>query len=256
MKKIITITISLLLVFSMLYLSSCNSVLQKLGFVEEKPSEVSTLAGKTPKELIKDTGDKLDGITNYTMNTKQSISYVYDGQIGQASTYSIIKSDGNNSYMLIESNGSNMEVWYVDGMCYISSQGQKVKTPLSIEQYKEQFLNSNLSLESLIDVEDAEFDSMVFKAKGDYWTLTFTIDKQIIEDIYKEFISGVTFNGDISFTWYFDDDGNLVKISNSFEYTASGINMKCNSVSTYDLTPVQISPPDDANSYTLDNSII
>ena len=259
MKKIITITLTILLLFSMLCLSSCDSILQKIGLVDEKPSEVATVAGKTPKELMQTTTEVLNNTTNYTSKTKQVISYSSNGQVGQSFTNTTIKSDGNNSYILVDTNGyTSMEVWYVDGMCYISTQGQKVKAPLSIEEYKEHILESNVTLESLIDPEDAQFDNAVFKAKGDYWTITFSVDSEIMEKIYQDVfgITGITFDGDINFTWYFDDDGNLIKNATAFDYTMNGIKMKSESVVTYDFAPVTISPPDDANSFTLDNSIV
>ena len=102
---------------------------------------------------------------------------------------------------------------------------------------------------NLVNIPDEQFENKMFKKQGDLWTIKLSVDSSLMTEYFSSLGTEVTFKGDINYTFYFDQDGNLDKLAYSFDYIISGVEAHAETLTTFDLTPVKVNPPEDAESF-------
>ena len=252
MKKIISLLLALTLALSLLALTSCNK-----GDDDDNGSNNSntatTLAGKTPEELYEISKTKLEEATNYSVNASQVIKMTYNGEEITTNQTVICTVSGDNSYSKIYSDmaGMNMEVWYVDGMLYSSLAGIKTKAPMDKDAFMEEYMGADASENTLLDIPESWFKDIKFEKEDTKWVLNFVITAEKYNEILDNADIGGEITGDVICKIYFDNEGNIEKMITTFDMTTMGVTAHCDSVAYITIGNATVTPPADADSYTL-----
>ena len=251
MKKIISLLLALTLAFSMLALVSCNSSDDDSN---GGGKTVEKLAGKTPEELYELSRTKLAAATSYSVDSQQVITMSSAGESMTMNQTVVTKVNGNDSYMKSNNDtesSANMEVWYVDGMIYSSMLGMKIKAEMDKDAYMEEYMGTDPSETTLLDIPESWFENIKFEKEGDKWVLKFVVSGAKYTEVFENVGLGGEITGDVIYKLYFDGEGNIEKMSTVFDMTMMGIQAHCDSVSYIKLENVTITPPADADSYQL-----
>ena len=276
MKKLLSLLLALTLVFSVFALSSCN----KDDSDDKNDSSnnngnnngndngndnnggnnngtgnitAETLAGKTPEQLYELSQTKLAEATSYSINATQVITMVYGSEEMAINQTVISTVNGDNTYSKVYSDMGlmDMEVWYVDGMLYSSMGGTKVKAPMDKDAFMEEYMGTDASEETLLDIPTSWFSNVKFEKEDTKWVLNFVISGDKYNEMFDNIDLGGEIVGDVIYKLYFDDDGNIEKMVTIFDMSIEGVNAHCDSVSYITIGNVTVTPPADADSYTL-----
>ena len=252
MKKIISLLLALTLAFSLLALSSCDRG-DDDDNVGGDPNVRETLAGKTPEQLYELSKAKLSEATSYSLNSTQVIKMTYEGEEMTMNQTVISTVNGDNSYSKLYSDMAvmDMEVWYVDGMLYSSMEGMKVKAPMDKDAYMEEYMGTDAGEETLFDIPTSWFNDVKFEKEDTKWVLNFLVSAEKYNEILDSSELGGEITGDVVCKIYFDADGNIEKMIVTFDMTIMGVSAHCDSVSYITIGNVTVTPPADADSYTL-----
>lgn len=249
MKRILTFLLCIALAVSMLGLVSCTGA---DGDTKEK------LAGKTPEELYEASQQKLKDAESYYVSSTQDIVMTM-GEGASMTMQQLVESkvNGDDSYMKTNNNLSdelNMEAWYVDGVVYTNSFGQKVKANITKDRFMEQYMGADPSENTLLDIPESWFEDVKFEKSGEDWVLNFVVSGEKYTEVYENAgLTGATITGNVDYKIYFDNDGNIEKLVASFDMNVDGVNAHCESVSLITIGEVEINPPADADTYRLVN---
>ncbi len=215
-----------------------------------------TLNGKTPDELYEISQTKLKEATSfYVKSTQDIVMYATNGEQTQTFTITQLvesKVDGDNSYVKTSNNmddSLNMEAWYVDGVVYGNTAGQKIKVNITKQEYMEQYMGTDPSESTLLDIPESWFENVKFENEDGVWALNFIVSGEKYTEYYENIGLAGEINGDITYKIIFDEDGNMQKITTSFDMTISGVSAHCDSVSIVTIGDVEVTPPADADSY-------
>ncbi len=249
MKRILSLLLALTLAFSVFALVSCNK-----GGDDDSGNagagKIETLAGKTPEELYEVSKTKLAEATSYSVSTTQVITM--EG-ITMNQT-AISKVDGDNSYVEMTNDTTpitNMKVWYVDGMMYMDTYSGKSKCEYSKEQYMEEYMGADPSESTLLDIPESWFTDVKFEKEGESWVLNFVISAAKYNELLDNLSLNGTISGDVVYKLYFDNNGNMTKLTTAFDMVVSGFTAHCDQVSYITVESVNVTVPADADSYQL-----
>ncbi|MBQ7778943.1 MAG: hypothetical protein IJ404_00465 [Clostridia bacterium] len=244
MKKLLLILLALTLAFSSFSLVSCDK--------EDGKKFIETLKGKTPEEIYELSRTKLKDATSYSVTASQVITMTANGQTLTMNQSVISKINGDNSYVKMTNDytsSANMEAWYVDGIVYSSMAGVKAKAEISKEKFMEEYMNTDPSESTLLDIPESWFADIKFEADGKGWALNFVVDGEKWSEVLGNVGLGGTISGNVNYKLHFDDDGNIEKLTTTFDMTVSGVKASCVSESIIKIENVTITPPEDADSY-------
>ncbi len=245
MKKILLILLALTLAFSSLGLVSCDKE-------EDGANFVATLNGKTPKELYELSRGILQEATSYSVTASQVITMTANGQKLTMNQTAISKLNGDNSYMKMTNDfvsDANMEAWYVDGIVYSSMAGVKAKAEITKEEYMQNYMNTDPSETTLLDIPESWFKDIKFKEEKDGWSLNFVVDGTKYTELFGNLGLNASVSGNVKYTLFFDEDGNVEKLNSVFDANVSGVKAHYVTESIIKIEPVTITPPADADSY-------
>ena len=245
MKRIISLLLALTLVLSMLALVSCKG-----SNNDNDGNTVEALAGKTPRELYELSKEKLAATAKYSIISEQVIT-VSDVTVNQTVTR---KLDGDNCYFETYNDtatDANMKIWYVDGIMYMDTSQGKSKCEYTKEQYMEDYMEEDPSESTLLDIPESWFVDVKFEKEGESWVLNLVISAAKYNELLANTNLGSTINGDVVYKVYFDTDGNMGKITTSFDMTVSGSDAHCDQVSFVTFDDFTVTAPDGAENYQL-----
>lgn len=245
MKRIISLLLALTLVLSMLALVSCKG-----GDNDNDNNTVETLAGKTPRELYEFYKEQLAVATKYYVSTAQVIT-VSDVTANQTI---INKLDGDNCYVEMHNDtttAANMKIWYVDGIMYMDTSLGKSKCEYTKEQYLADYMDDDPSENTLLNIPESWFRDVKFEKENETWVLNFVISASKYNELFDNINIGGSINGNVVYKVYFDTNGNMNKVTTSFDMTVSGSSAHCDQVSLITFDDVTITAPSDADSYQL-----
>lgn len=244
MKKLFIVLLALTLAFASFSLVSCDK--------EDGSKFVETLSGKTPEELYELSQAKLKEATSYSITSSQVITMTAGGQKVTMNQSVVTKINGDNSYVKATNDftpDANMESWYVDGIVYAAMNGVKNKAEISKEVYMKEYMNADPSESTLLDIPESWFKNIKFKQEGKDWVLVFDVDGSKWTETLGNIGLGGTIDGNVKYKMYFDDNGNIGKLTTTFSMTVSGVKATCVSESIIKIENVTITPPADADSY-------
>ena len=252
MKRILTFMLCIALAVSMLGLVSCTDALGGGGDVKEK------LAGKTPEELYAASQQKLKDAESYYVSATQDIVMTM-GEGASMTIQQLVESkvNGDDSYLKTKNDLSsefNIEAWYVDGVVYSNSFGQKVKASITKDKFMQDYMGADPSESTLLDIPESWFEDVKFEKADEGWVLNFVVSGEKYTQVYKNTgLTGATIIGNVDYKIYFDNDGNIEKLAASIDMLVDGITAHCDSVSIITIGEVEINPPADADTYRLVN---
>ena len=238
------------MLFSVFALVSCNSSDDDDG----SKKTVEKLAGKTPEELYELSRTKLAEATSYSVDSTQVITMTAGTESMTMNQSVISKIDGNNSYIKTNNDMeslANIEVWYIDGMLYGSLYGQKIKAEMDKEAFMQEYMDTDPSESTLLDIPESWFENIKFEKDGDSWVLKFVVSGAKYTEVFENVGFGGEISGNVKYNLYFDNEGNIQKMTTVFDMTMDGIQAHCDSVSYITIEQVTITPPEDADSYQL-----
>jgi len=246
MKKIISLALTLVLMFSVFALVSCNGGDNTDDTLNAQTAE--TLAGKTPEQLYEASQEKLKEATEYSITTTQVIT-----MSGMTMNQTVInKISGDNCYVKMTNDTTpmtNMEVWYVNGMMYMNLYNGKIKGEYDKEQYMQEYMGKDPSESTLLDIPESWYKDIQFKKDGDAWMLEFVISAEKYNELFENIDLGGSIAGDVVYKLYFDTEGNMDKLTTSFDMTVQGVSAHCDQVSNIVVENVTVTAPADADSY-------
>ncbi len=245
MKKILLILLALTLAFSSLALVSCDKE-------EDGANFVATLNGKTPKELYELSREALREAKSYSVTASQVITMTANGQKLTINQTVISKLNGDNSYMKATNDyvsDANMEAWYVDGIVYSSMAGVKAKAEITMEEYMQNYMGKDPSESTLLNIPESWFKDIKFREEKYGWSLNFVVDGTKYTEFFGNLGLNVSVSGNVKYTIFFDEDGNVEKLNSVFDANASGVKAHYVTESIIKIEPVTITPPADADSY-------
>ena len=251
MKRILTFLLCIALAVSMLGLVSCTDA---LGGGNENGDTMEKLAGKTPEQLYAASQQKLKEAESFYVSATQDIVMTM-GEGASMTIHQLVESkvNGDNSYMKTKNDLSsefNIEAWYVDGVVYANTFGQKVKASLSKEKFMQDYMGADPSESTLLDIPESWFENVKFEKADEGWVLNFVVSGEKYTQVYENSgLTGATIIGNVDHKIYFDNDGNLQKFVASFDINVDGVNAHCDSVSLITIADVEIAPPADADTY-------
>ena len=247
MKKIFTLLLCVALLASMLSLVSCQQD------IDDGPKYSETLNGKTPEELYEFSQEKLKQATSYSVQTTQVIEMTYGGESYTMNQTVESKVNGDNSYSKSNNDMDSMasfESWYVDGICYTKMYGYKFKTAISKDEYMEEYMEVDPSESTLLDIPESWFENVKFEKVGNDNVLKFVVSGDKYTELFGNLgLGSITIVGNVDYSIYFDDAGNLNKLVSIFDMMVEGVSAHCESVSIITIGAVTITPPPDASSY-------
>ena len=241
MKKIISLFLAAIMVASTLCLTSCG-----------EDDGVATLAGKTPEELYTLSQEKLADAASYTINSTQVIKMSAQGQSMTFNQEVVTEINGDETHLKTSNDldsSMNMEVWYVDGVVYSSMLGIKAKATVDKEAFMQEYMDKDPSESTLLDIPESWYKNVKFEASGDDWFVKFTISGDKYTEYFADTGLGGTVKGDVTHKVFFDDEGNLEKITTFVTLDIEGITTTVESTSTVTIGDVTITAPADADSY-------
>lgn len=245
MKRFISLLLALTLVLSILALVSCKG-----DDNDNDNNTVKTLAGKTPAELYELSKEKLDSATKYSVHTTQLIT-ISGKTVNQTITNKV---DIDNSYVEMYNDtttDANMKVWYVDGIMYMDTSLGKSKCEYSKEQYIEDYIEDNPSESTFLDIPESWFSGVKFEKENEVWVLNLVISASKYNELLDNINLDGSITGDVVYKVYFDTDGNINKITTSFDMNVSGTLAHCDQTSYVTFDDVTVTAPADADSYQL-----
>ena len=246
MKKILSLLLCALLMFTMLGLVSCG------GDEGDGSGAIETLNGKTPEQLYQAALDKVAGLTNYTMVATQVIS---GGGMTINQTVSA-KMDGIDVYVktVNDMNSSgNMECWYVDEMFYTIASGVKAKAAISYDKFTSEYMPEGATGEgALMNIPASWFVDTSFHQDGDLYYIEFIVSGEEYLQYFESTSLGAYVQGvdDISYKVYFDKDGNLGDVVTELDMVSEGVEFHIVSTSTFsDINSTVITLPENTDSF-------
>ena len=245
MKRISAFILALIMIASLVALCSCSNATLDPTETESPTEEgaVTTLAGKTPKELYDYTKTALTA-ENYTINVKMTESVNFsDEPIAQVMEY-VYAVNGNNAYTSYTVDGGSREDrCYVDGTAYISAGANKNKGVYDKDTFKATYILKPVAMFLPLD-EEIFADAKFVNNDGIY-----ELELFISPDKYLEMASE-TIARDAVYKLYFDAEGQFKSFELSVVYAASnGVTIDFDRVYTYTPSSDVISAPADADSY-------
>ena len=252
MKKILSLLLCALLMFTMLGLVSCDDEETAGSQSGDGDDAIETLGGKTPEQLYQAALDKVAGLTNYTMVATQVIS---GGGMTMNQTVSA-KMDGINVYVKSENDteaSSNMECWYVDEMLYAIASGVKVKAAISYEKFTSEYMPEGATSEgALMNIPASWFVDTSFHQDGDIYYIEFIVSGEEYLEYFESTSLGAYVQGvdDISYKVYFDKDGNLGDVVTELDMVTQGVSFHVVSTSTFsNINSTTITLPENTDSF-------
>ena len=205
---------------------------------QNKEEKIETISGKNARGIVKAFFEEYSTITSVDVITDR-FAFVDGVGIEERDE---LKINGDDYYCLAKrNNGAEvMEMWCVDGMTYVNSQGQKIKAQIDIEDYLgvklSDILTSTVPAE-LPDIYHAKLNrSQIYKAGYTYY---FSIEISA-DEAYE--MSGVYVG--CTETYYCNSEGRIKCIITECT-DGSSTKVEFNSYGKY----VEITPPQDADSY-------
>jgi len=249
MKRILALILCIAL--SMLALVSCT---------EGDVNTLEKLDGKTPEELYEVAQEKLKEAKSYYVKSTQEIvmSMTIGDQTQTVNMSQLVESklDGDNYYLKTKNEnpwGENLDIeaWYIDGVVYYDAfGGEKFKASISKEDYMENYLKVDPSESTLLDIPESWFENINFEKEGDLWVLKFVVSGEKFSEVYENAgMEGSVISGDVDYRMYFDKDGNIQKLVNSFDMEISGFTAHCDSVSLITIEEVEVTAPANASEF-------
>ena len=274
MKKLISLLLMLALLISSLALVSCDefdSDADKEGSSvknpsnsdddddeessSKKPKTKETLADKTPEELYELAMEKLEDTDEFSITSTQLITINYEGQSLDMTQTMIQKFNGDDGYVkTMSDNTLNYETWYVDGVSYVNMEGYKIKCALSKEDYMEQYMEADPQESTLLDIPESWFTDIKFTKSGSDWVLKFDVDADQLNNLLGNIgMEYGTIDDDVIYRVFFDDEGNMKKVTMEFDMTiemyGETYTAHCTTDSIVVIENVTIELPDDAHLY-------
>ena len=248
MKRILTFLLCIALAVSMLGLVSCS---------DEDAKTVEKLDGKTPEELYEFSQQKLKEAKAYHVLSTQDIviSATVNGETESMTMKQTVESkiNGDNSYVKTsnsEESSASMEAWYVDGVVYTTVAGAKIKKEISKDKYMQQYMGTDPSESTLLDIPESWFKDIKFEKEENSWVINFTVSGEKYTEAFGNIgLDSASINGDVSYKIYFDKNGNIEKLAASFDMQVYGASAHCDSISTITIGDVEVTAPEDADSY-------
>ena len=249
MKKIASFILAVILAFSALTLVSCGGDDSSNGDVLDK------LAGKAPDELYEITKTALKSASKYSISSTQVTIVDPDNDAWAFETNVIGAYDGEKVYAKMTNDqdpDDTMEIWYVDGMAYVSREDGKTKSEISKTEFTSLYTRGLPTENALLDIPKSWFDGLKFERyEEEDWMVTVTVSaQQYIEEFGAPETDG-TMTGDVVYKILFDGEGNVKSVCTSFDMKIGAIDAHCDIISEIVLNNVSVSAPEDASSYVL-----
>ncbi len=272
MKLTKIIALLLALMMCIIPLTSCDVLDQIFGGTDDdggdngddggNENDDTKLNGKTAQQAYLEMCAAFNSSTNYTTSTVQDITMVIS-IMGQTQTQEqrqtiIAKLCGEDQYMKTEAPSNNMEIYYVDGVMYTTTEGVKAKATISLDAYMEHYGMGNTAETMFPEFSAETLEDLVFKKSGEYYTVDFSMTGTeyvaIVGDMFSDSLGGEVEYRTVEYKLYFDADGVLKKYDCTLDYSIeiSGVTVDATAVSVSEVTlgnVTEILPPDDASSY-------
>jgi len=270
MKRIFAMLLSVVLVFSLAFMTSCGD-----DGNDGADGSLERLAGKTPEELYDASAAALAMAGSYEVISENDI--VMDMSVSGQEVFVVMKQsatskiNGEDTYMKSTSTSemitmgqttplgdvAPMEVWYIDGICYSYMMGVKAKAAVDKEQFAQKYMGKDPKESTLLDLPESWFEDIKFDLADDGYVLNMVVSgeeyTQFIGNVYEELGYDLAIDGDVDYKIFFDKDGNLTKITADFNmiYNIQGTSgtAKCNSVSKVSLKDVTVEAPANADEF-------
>lgn len=270
MKRIFAMLLSVVLVFSLAFMTSCGD-----DGNDGADGSLERLVGKTPEELYDASVEALSMAGSYEVTTENDI--IMDMSVSGQEVFVVMKQsatskiNGDDTYMKSTSTSemitmgqitplgdvAPMEVWYVDGICYSYMMGVKAKAAVDKEQFAQEYMGKDPKESTLLDLPESWFKDIKFDLADDGYVLNMVVSgeeyTQFIGNVYEELGYDLAIDGDVDYKIFFDKDGNLTKITADFNmiYNIQGTSgtAKCNSVSKVSMKDVTVEAPANADEF-------
>jgi hypothetical protein len=120
----------------------------------------------------------------------------------------------------------------------------------------EQYMNADPSESTLLDIPKSWFEDVRFKEIDGEYKIEFDISGEKYNELLENLgLDIVQVDGNVKYSVYFDDDGNLTHIITEFDMDSSAmganVDAHCVSTSIIKLKNVTVTAPEDADSYQL-----
>lgn len=207
----------------------------------------------TPYSLYTDATKKLDAATGFEAKVTMDIKMVSGSSENTMKNVMDVKQNGNNISLVNE----DMSIVYVDGTMYISMDDTKIKSTVSLEDFKEDY--GSVSDLELISLTEDDFKDIELKKDGDVRSFTVKVSgdkvKQYILELMGEDSDEDVSIGDLELTCFFNKDADLTKMIMVVSVTdTENADNKMDLTITYEFTNPGTVPavaaPADADQYT------
>ena len=254
MKKLSSLLLITALLISLLAFTSCNNGTDEgaEGATPPESNITDTLAGQTPEQLYQSVKDQLAEAKSYVVDTRQVLVMTSGEETYTVNQSVISKVNGDSNYVKTYNDmttAANIEVWYVDGIIYSNTAAGKIKAPVDKEVFMQNYMDKDPSESTLLDIPESWFEGMNFEKETDHWVLKMTISEEKYEMYFSNVGIGTDIMGNVQYNVHFDEEGNLEKITTVFDYSIQGITCHADSVSIVSYENVEITAPEDADSY-------
>ncbi len=261
MKRIISILLCVLMLFSSMLFTSCLSADTTTPQQDAvKNPTVETLNGQTPIELYSATVENIEKATGIRFSTVLTMEVTTEGKEPTVFNQSVIVSTDHQSiYVQTASERhpeTNAEIWFVGDTLYMTGIGGSFKQPLSLEEYYAKYAPDGSDPATiLLDCPEAWFKDAEFtKEDLDSYYLEFELSGKEywnkIKDgmMTSEIMSMAVKN--VDYKVYFDEEGNLKEIVTEFEISFGHITTKYISTTKVELNAeVEISAPEGSDAW-------
>ena len=250
MKKIISLVLAFIFVIGTLTLSSCVPIRKIDGDAEstttqgttattapQKPVPVDSVNGMGAKQLFEKFFEEFTNSKSFDFNA--IITTVEEGKIVTENVEFKIDESGE-LYVSMFAEGMDMKIWFVDGVVYVETEGQKYK---SSNQDVDDIFGEGFFDEFISIAPDEQYDAYFKKIEGaqiysygGLYYFSFSVTAEEAEQM------GVGDEG-YTETVYLKADGTITKIVD--KSATSSMTLNLNSYGK----KVTITPPDDPDSF-------
>ncbi|MBQ7226754.1 MAG: hypothetical protein IJX02_09175 [Clostridia bacterium] len=272
MKKFLSLILCLVMAFSLVALASCgddetppaasstpgSTPSSTPGSVDNRPT-VDNLGGMNAEQLYQAALNKVAELTNYRMDTVQTITMSAQGQTISFDQTVIAIKDGINEYVKTENemeSSANMEAWYIDEMFYAIMGGTKAKAAISYDTYVEKYMPEGATSEGALMNIPADWfvDVKIYNVDGEYYLEFVVSGEEYLEYMSSTSLAGMIESVDdlenIVYRVFFTEDGELDNIVTEFAMTIQGIPADIVSVTEIsNIGTAEITPPANPDSF-------
>lgn len=233
------------------------------------------LNGNTPFQVYAQFEEQLEAASsNCTVKTTSTMNTVMNilGQniVATTDVEMVVMSNGDNCYSksTTKTNASGIvaetaiETWYVDGILYTESNGQKIKMAITKEQALELVYGEKSEGEgSIANIPESWFEGVSFEKKADGYVMKIDMSGDRMEEAVERLgiapEAGLEFS-DVKYQYTVDKNGNILSSEADFTMTMEDSSSNSYSASADGKivaeylnfgTTEEIAAPDDADAY-------